>query len=99
MHLSSLQLGHQGRSQKTSSMRMILCNSSFGLSAKPDFLPKRTHLRRAMSAQQAELPRILIPKTERSQSQPESDKDDRFGGGIGHSMFVLGDMHPGKTTP
>ncbi|MCI4385877.1 hypothetical protein PGIGA_G00055730 [Pangasianodon gigas] len=99
MHLSSLQFGHQGRSQKTTSMRMILCNSSFGLSAKPDFLPKHTYLRRTMSAQQAELPRTLIPKPERSQSQPESDKDHKFGGGIGHSMFLLGGMYRGNTTP
>ncbi|XP_060744508.1 membrane-associated phosphatidylinositol transfer protein 3-like isoform X2 [Tachysurus vachellii] len=99
MHLSSLQFGHQGRSQKTSSMRMLIRNSSFGLSTKPDFNPKRTLLRRTMSVQQAELPKTLIPKAERSQSQPESDKDHMFGGGIGHSMFLLGNMHPGNTTP
>lgn len=99
MHLSSLQFGHHGRSQKTSSMRMLIRNSSFGLSTKPDFNPKRTLLRRTMSVQQTELPKTLIPKAERSQSQPESDKDHKFGGGIGHSMFVLGNMHQGNTTP
>lgn len=98
-HLSSLQFGHKVRSKKTSSMRMLLHNSTFGLSAKPDFFPKRTHLRRTMSVQQAELPKTLIPKPERSQSQPESGKDHKFGGGIGHGMFVLGGMHQGNTTP
>ncbi|XP_017346482.1 membrane-associated phosphatidylinositol transfer protein 3 [Ictalurus punctatus] len=95
IHLSSLQFGHQFRSQKTASMRMMLRNSSFGLSTKPDFLPKRTLLRRTMSVQPAELPKTLIPKPERSQSQPEYDKEHKFGGG----MFVLGGMHFGNTTP
>ncbi|KAF7700060.1 membrane-associated phosphatidylinositol transfer protein 3-like isoform X1 [Silurus meridionalis] len=102
MHLSSLQFGHQIRLQKTSSMRMIMRNSSFGsfgLSTKPDFPPKRTHLRRTMSVQQAELPKTQIPKPERSQSQPESNKDHKFEGGIGHSMFVLGGMDQGNTSP
>ncbi|XP_060799996.1 membrane-associated phosphatidylinositol transfer protein 3-like isoform X2 [Neoarius graeffei] len=98
-HLSSLQFGQQVRSQKTASMCTMMRNSSFGLSAKPDFLPKHTHLRRTMSAQQAELPKTLIPKPERSQSQPGSDKDHKFEGGIGHSMFMLGGMHQSNTTP
>lgn len=97
IHLSSLQSSHKVRSQKTSSMRMLLHNSTFGLSTKPDLFPKRTHLRRTMSVQQAELPRTPIPKPERSQSQPESDKDHKFGGGISPSTFVLGGRHQGNT--
>ncbi|KAM9468846.1 membrane-associated phosphatidylinositol transfer protein 3-like [Clarias gariepinus] len=97
-HLSTLQFGHQVRSQKTSSMRMLLHNGTFGLSAKTNFLPKHTQLRRAMSAQQPELPKTLIPKPERSQSHPESDKSHKFGGDIGHSMFFLGNMLRGNTT-
>lgn len=75
-------------------MSMLRQNSSFGLLANPDFLPKHAHLRRTMSVQQAELPKALIPKPERSQSQPESDKKQEIGGGIGHRMFVLGNTTP-----
>uniref|UniRef100_A0A8C7N3V2 Membrane-associated phosphatidylinositol transfer protein 3 n=1 Tax=Oncorhynchus kisutch TaxID=8019 RepID=A0A8C7N3V2_ONCKI len=48
VHLSSLQFGHRARPKKLSSVRMVLKKGSFGLSAKPDFLCKRTHLRRTM---------------------------------------------------
>ncbi|KAL7831896.1 hypothetical protein AOLI_G00294440, partial [Acnodon oligacanthus] len=75
VHLSSLQFGHRARPKKSSSVRMVLRKGSFGLSAKPDFLCKRTHLRRTMSVQQPEPPMTPNPKPERAQSQPESDKD------------------------
>uniref|UniRef100_A0A3Q3QL08 Membrane-associated phosphatidylinositol transfer protein 3 n=1 Tax=Monopterus albus TaxID=43700 RepID=A0A3Q3QL08_MONAL len=74
-HLSTLQFGHRTRPKKSPSVRMVLRKGSFGLSAKPDFLCKRTHLRRTMSVQQPDPPCTPNPKPERAQSQPESDKD------------------------
>uniref|UniRef100_A0A8D3A3G6 Membrane-associated phosphatidylinositol transfer protein 3 n=1 Tax=Scophthalmus maximus TaxID=52904 RepID=A0A8D3A3G6_SCOMX len=82
-HLSTLQFGHRARPKKSSSVRMVLRKGSFGLSAKPDFLCKRTHLRRTMSVQQPDPPCTPNPKPERAQSQPESDKDHGVGGGVG----------------
>ncbi|XP_066520457.1 membrane-associated phosphatidylinositol transfer protein 3 isoform X1 [Hoplias malabaricus] len=99
VHLSSLQFGHRARPKKSSSVRMVLRKGSFGLSAKPDFLCKRTHLRRTMSVQQPEPPMTPNPKPERAQSQPESDKDHGGGGGGGHSVWARGAMHRGDTTP
>ncbi|KAK2831408.1 hypothetical protein Q7C36_016494 [Tachysurus vachellii] len=99
VHLSSLQFGHRARAKKTSSMRMVLRKSSFGLSSKPDFLSKRTHLRRTMSVQQAEPPMSLIPKPERAQSQPESNKDNGGSEGGSNVMWVRAGMHRGNTTP
>uniref|UniRef100_A0AAR2L8W1 Membrane-associated phosphatidylinositol transfer protein 3 n=1 Tax=Pygocentrus nattereri TaxID=42514 RepID=A0AAR2L8W1_PYGNA len=100
VHLSSLQFGHRARPKKSSSVRMVLRKGSFGLSAKPDFLCKRTHLRRTMSVQQPEPPMTPNPKPERAQSQPESDKDHGGGGGGGgHSIWARGAMHRGDTTP
>uniref|UniRef100_A0A672KM57 Membrane-associated phosphatidylinositol transfer protein 3 n=1 Tax=Sinocyclocheilus grahami TaxID=75366 RepID=A0A672KM57_SINGR len=69
VHLSSLQF--RARPKKSSSVRMVLRKGSFGLSAKPDFLCKRTHLRRTMSVQQPEPPMTPNPKPERAQSQPD----------------------------
>uniref|UniRef100_A0A3B4XQH0 Membrane-associated phosphatidylinositol transfer protein 3 n=1 Tax=Seriola lalandi dorsalis TaxID=1841481 RepID=A0A3B4XQH0_SERLL len=80
-HLSTLQFGHRARPKKSPSVRMVLRKGSFGLSAKPDFLCKRTHLRRTMSVQQPDPPCTPNPKPERAQSQPESDKDHGGGGG------------------
>ncbi|CAG08946.1 unnamed protein product, partial [Tetraodon nigroviridis] len=74
-HLSTLQFGHRARPKKSPSVRMVLRKGSFGLSAKSDFLCKRTHLRRTMSVQQPDPPCTPNPKPERAQSQPESDKD------------------------
>uniref|UniRef100_A0A669F868 Membrane-associated phosphatidylinositol transfer protein 3 n=1 Tax=Oreochromis niloticus TaxID=8128 RepID=A0A669F868_ORENI len=82
-HLSTLQFGHRARPKKSPSVRMVLRKGSFGLSAKPDFLCKRTHLRRTMSVQQPDPPCTPNPKPERAQSQPESDKDHGGGGGGG----------------
>uniref|UniRef100_A0A8C5DU49 Membrane-associated phosphatidylinositol transfer protein 3 n=1 Tax=Gouania willdenowi TaxID=441366 RepID=A0A8C5DU49_GOUWI len=80
-HLSTLQFGHRARPKKSPSVRMVLRKGSFGLSAKPDFLCKRTHLRRTMSVQQPDPPCTPNPKPERAQSQPESDKDHCAGAG------------------
>ncbi|XP_019748219.1 membrane-associated phosphatidylinositol transfer protein 3 [Hippocampus comes] len=96
-HLSTLQFGHRARPKKSPSVRMVLRKGSFGLTAKPDFLCKRTHLRRTMSVQQPDPPCTANPKPERAQSQPESDKD--HGGGGGQGVWGRGVMHRGDTTP
>lgn len=105
-HLSTLQFGHRARPKKSPSVRMVLRKGSFGLSAKPDFLCKRTHLRRTMSVQQPDPPCTPNPKPERAQSQPESDKDHGggVGGGSGGSSsgqvtWGRASMHRGDTTP
>lgn len=97
-HLSTLQFGHRARPKKSSSVRMVLRKGSFGLSAKPDFLCKRTHLRRTMSVQQPDPPCTPNPKPERAQSQPESDKD-HGGAGSGHGAWGRASMLRGDTTP
>uniref|UniRef100_A0A4W5MBJ3 Membrane-associated phosphatidylinositol transfer protein 3 n=1 Tax=Hucho hucho TaxID=62062 RepID=A0A4W5MBJ3_9TELE len=100
VHLSSLQFGHRARPKKTSSVRMVLRKGSFGLSAKPDFLCKRTHLRRTMSVQHPDPPCTPNPKPERAQSQPESDQDPGGGGGGGgHGVWGRASIHHGDTTP
>lgn len=101
-HLSTLQFGHRARPKKSPSVRMVLRKGSFGLSAKPDFLCKRTHLRRTMSVQQPDPPCTPNPKPERAQSQPESDKDPGVGGtggGGGQGAWGRASMHRGDTTP
>ncbi|XP_076002638.1 membrane-associated phosphatidylinositol transfer protein 3 [Genypterus blacodes] len=100
-HLSTLQFGHRARPKKSSSVRMVLRKGSFGLSAKPDFLCKRTHLRRTMSVQQPDPPCTPNPKPERAQSQPESDKDHGGGGGglSGQGTWGRASIHRGDTTP
>ncbi|XP_036393351.1 membrane-associated phosphatidylinositol transfer protein 3-like [Megalops cyprinoides] len=102
-HLSFLQFRQRARSKKSSSVRMVLRKGSFGLSAKSDFLCKRTHLRRAMSVQQPDPPSAPNPKPERAQSQPESDKDHGGGGGGagggGDGAWPRGLTHRGNTTP
>uniref|UniRef100_A0A674EQN8 Membrane-associated phosphatidylinositol transfer protein 3 n=1 Tax=Salmo trutta TaxID=8032 RepID=A0A674EQN8_SALTR len=101
VHLSSLQFGHRARPKKLSSVRMVLKKGSFGLTAKPDFLCKRTHLRRTMSVQHPDPPCTPNPKPERAQSQPESDQDPGGGGGGGggHGVWGRASMHRGDTTP
>ncbi|XP_069766790.1 membrane-associated phosphatidylinositol transfer protein 3 isoform X2 [Narcine bancroftii] len=74
-HLAQLEFSHHSRPKKSNS-RMILRKGSFGLTAQPDFLRKRNHLRRTMSVQQPDPP-SCNPKPERAQSQPESDKVER----------------------
>ncbi|XP_028662467.2 membrane-associated phosphatidylinositol transfer protein 3 [Erpetoichthys calabaricus] len=95
-HLASLEFGHRSRPKKTSA-RMVLRKGSFGLSAQPDFLRKRTHLRRTMSVQQPDPPATPNPKPERAQSQPESDKDHERQQVPG--VWVRGASHRGDTTP
>uniref|UniRef100_I3K5Z3 Membrane-associated phosphatidylinositol transfer protein 3 n=1 Tax=Oreochromis niloticus TaxID=8128 RepID=I3K5Z3_ORENI len=87
-HLSTLQFGHRARPKKSPSVRMVLRKGSFGLSAKPDFLCKRTHLRRTMSVQQPDPPCTPNPKPERAQSQPESDKDHENLSPLGWSTLL-----------
>ncbi|KAK9521054.1 hypothetical protein VZT92_020893 [Zoarces viviparus] len=95
-HLSTLQFGHRARPKKSPSVRMVLRKGSSGLSAKPDFLCKRSHLRRTMSVQQPDPPCTPNPKPERAQSQPESDKDH---GGGGQGAWGRPSIHRGDTTP
>ncbi|KAK6475557.1 membrane-associated phosphatidylinositol transfer protein 3-like [Huso huso] len=95
-HLSSLQFGHRSRPKK-SSVRMVLRKGSFGLSAKPDFLRKRAHLRRTMSVQQPDPPSTPNPKPERAQSQPESDKDPERH--LGPGVWVRGAGQRGDSMP
>ncbi|KAM4843716.1 membrane-associated phosphatidylinositol transfer protein 3 isoform 2-T2 [Thomomys bottae] len=71
-HLAALEAGHRSRPKKNPG-RMALRKGSFGLHAQPEFLRKRSHLRRTLSVQQPDPP--ANPKPERAQSQPESDKD------------------------
>uniref|UniRef100_A0A8C6TGS3 Membrane-associated phosphatidylinositol transfer protein 3 n=1 Tax=Neogobius melanostomus TaxID=47308 RepID=A0A8C6TGS3_9GOBI len=104
-HLSTLQFGHRARPKKSPSVRMVLRKGSFGLTAKPDFLCKRTHLRRTMSVQQPDPPCTANPKPERAQSQPESDKDHGgaggggTGGAGGQGAWGRASMLRGDTTP
>lgn len=52
-----------------------------------------------MSVQQAEPPMTLIPKPERAQSQPESNKETGGSEGGGSVIWVRAGMHRGNTTP
>uniref|UniRef100_A0A8D3CHQ8 DDHD domain-containing protein n=1 Tax=Scophthalmus maximus TaxID=52904 RepID=A0A8D3CHQ8_SCOMX len=52
-HLSQLEYNHRSRPVKSSSARMVLRKGSFGLGANSDFLRKRNHLLRTISAQPA----------------------------------------------
>uniref|UniRef100_A0A4W5NFP0 Phosphatidylinositol transfer protein membrane associated 2 n=1 Tax=Hucho hucho TaxID=62062 RepID=A0A4W5NFP0_9TELE len=73
-HLSQLEHNHRSRPAKTSSVRMVLRKGSFGLGANSDFLRKRNHLLRTISAQ----PASSLPtgsghsRPERTQSQSDS---------------------------
>ncbi|XP_060612817.2 membrane-associated phosphatidylinositol transfer protein 3 [Anolis sagrei] len=67
-------------SSSSCSSRLILRKGSFGLPSQPDFLRKRSHLRRTLSVQQPEPP-SPAPKPERAQSQPEPHKEHERGGG------------------
>ncbi|KAM3868494.1 membrane-associated phosphatidylinositol transfer protein 2-like isoform 5-T5 [Diretmus argenteus] len=78
-HLSQLEYNHRSRPAKTSSARMVLRKSSFGLGANSDFLRKRNHLLRTISVQ----PAPTSPtgsghnKPERTQSQSDSERLER----------------------
>uniref|UniRef100_A0A673ZGK3 Phosphatidylinositol transfer protein membrane associated 2 n=1 Tax=Salmo trutta TaxID=8032 RepID=A0A673ZGK3_SALTR len=73
-HLSQLEYNQRSRPAKTSSSRMVLRKGSFGLGANSDFLRKRNHLLRTISAQ----PTSSLPsgsghsRPERTQSQSDS---------------------------
>eukprot|EP00063_Salmo_salar_P041942 XP_014016777.1 PREDICTED: membrane-associated phosphatidylinositol transfer protein 2 isoform X3 [Salmo salar] len=73
-HLSQLEYNQRSRPAKTSSARMVLRKGSFGLGASSDFLRKRNHLLRTISAQ----PTSSLPsgsghsRPERTQSQSDS---------------------------
>ncbi|XP_069789637.1 membrane-associated phosphatidylinositol transfer protein 2 isoform X2 [Narcine bancroftii] len=70
-HLSQLEYNQRSRPAKSNS-RMVLRKGSFGLTAQPDFLRKRTQLLRTISSQQAA---PASSKPERTHSQSESDRD------------------------
>ncbi|XP_039363523.1 membrane-associated phosphatidylinositol transfer protein 3 isoform X3 [Mauremys mutica] len=94
-HLALLEFSLHSRPKKNNS-RMILRKGSFGLHSQPEFLRKRTHLRRTMSVQQPDPP-SSNPKPERAQSQPESDKDhDRH---LPPIAWVRGGVHKFESAP
>uniref|UniRef100_A0A4W5S1N1 Phosphatidylinositol transfer protein membrane associated 2 n=1 Tax=Hucho hucho TaxID=62062 RepID=A0A4W5S1N1_9TELE len=82
-HLSQLEYNQRSRPPKTSSARMVLRKGSFGLGAKSDFLRKRNHLLRTISAQ----PAPSSPtgsghsRPERTQSQSDSHSHSQHGPG------------------
>ncbi|XP_064793314.1 membrane-associated phosphatidylinositol transfer protein 2-like isoform X2 [Oncorhynchus masou masou] len=73
-HLSQLEYNQRSRPAKTSSARMVLRKGSFGLGAKSDFLRKRNHLLRTISAQPSSslLSGSGHNRPERTQSQSDS---------------------------
>ncbi|KAM9544918.1 membrane-associated phosphatidylinositol transfer protein 2-like isoform 8-T9 [Salvelinus alpinus] len=73
-HLSQLEYNQRSRPPKTSSARMVLRKGSFGLGAKSDFLRKRNHLLRTISAQPAPSSSTGSghSRPERTQSQSDS---------------------------
>lgn len=82
-HLSQLEYNQRSRPAKTSSARMVLRKGSFGLGASSDFLRKRNHLLRTISAQ----PTSSLPsgsghsRPERTQSQSDSHSHSQHGPG------------------
>ncbi|KAJ8415563.1 hypothetical protein AAFF_G00425430 [Aldrovandia affinis] len=83
-HLSQLEYNHRSRPAKTSSARMVLRKGSFGLGANSDFLRKRNHLLRTISAQPAPSSPTGGPalgpahghgRPERTQSQSDSERE------------------------
>ncbi|XP_041756997.1 membrane-associated phosphatidylinositol transfer protein 2 isoform X1 [Coregonus clupeaformis] len=82
-HLSQLEYNQRSRPAKTSSARMVLRKGSFGLGANSDFLRKRNHLLRTISAQ----PAPSSPtgsghsRPERTQSQSDSHSHSQHGPG------------------
>ncbi|KAK6306366.1 hypothetical protein J4Q44_G00232910 [Coregonus suidteri] len=68
-HLSQLEYNQRSRPAKTSSARMVLRKGSFGVGANSDFLRKRNHLLRTISAQ----PASSLP-TGSGHSRPERTK-------------------------
>uniref|UniRef100_A0A8C8MJZ9 DDHD domain-containing protein n=1 Tax=Oncorhynchus tshawytscha TaxID=74940 RepID=A0A8C8MJZ9_ONCTS len=82
-HLSQLEYNQRSRPPKTSSSRMVLRKGSFGLGAKSDFLRKRNHLLRTISAQPAPSSSTGSghSRPERTQSQSDSHSHSQHGPG------------------
>ncbi|XP_055775789.1 membrane-associated phosphatidylinositol transfer protein 2-like isoform X5 [Salvelinus fontinalis] len=82
-HLSQLEYNQRSRPPKTSSARMVLRKGSFGLGAKSDFLRKRNHLLRTISAQPAPSSSTGSghSRPERTQSQSDSHSHSQHGPG------------------
>ncbi|KAM9810309.1 membrane-associated phosphatidylinositol transfer protein 2-like [Neosynchiropus ocellatus] len=78
-HLSQLEYNHRSRPAKSSSARMVLRKSSFGLGANSDFLRKRNHLLRTISSQPSPTSPTgsLHNRPERTQSQSDSERLER----------------------
>ncbi|KAF7666800.1 hypothetical protein LDENG_00091690 [Lucifuga dentata] len=100
-HLSTLQFGHRARPKKSPSVRMVLRKGSFGLSAKPDFLCKRTHLRRTMSVQQPDPPCTPNPKPERAQNRQNdgrrTEEEENIGVLVSRPSIVSTNMYIGSS--
>ncbi|CAL9708800.1 unnamed protein product [Knipowitschia caucasica] len=77
-HLSQLEFSHRSRPPKSSSTRLVLRKSSFGLSTNSDFLRKRNHLLRTISSQppptSPTAPVHSHTRPERTQSQSDSER-------------------------
>uniref|UniRef100_A0A674NU44 Phosphatidylinositol transfer protein membrane associated 2 n=1 Tax=Takifugu rubripes TaxID=31033 RepID=A0A674NU44_TAKRU len=75
-HLSQLEYNHRSRPAKSSSARMVLRKSSFGLGANGDFLRKRNHLLRTISSQPAPTSPTggIHNRPERTQSQSDGER-------------------------
>ncbi|XP_014026793.1 membrane-associated phosphatidylinositol transfer protein 2 isoform X4 [Salmo salar] len=82
-HLSQLEYNQRSRPPKTSSARMVLRKGSFGLGAKSDFLRKRNHLLRTISAQPTTSSSTGSghSRPERTQSQSDSHSHSQHGPG------------------
>ncbi|XP_064867652.1 membrane-associated phosphatidylinositol transfer protein 2-like isoform X3 [Oncorhynchus nerka] len=82
-HLSQLEYNQRSRPPKTSSARMVLRKGSFGLGAKSDFLRKRNHLLRTISAHPASSSSTGSghSRPERTQSQSDSHSHSQHGPG------------------
>lgn len=92
-HLSQLQYNQRSRPAKSSSTRMVLRKSSFGLSAAAgDFLRKRNHIFRTISSQQpggsGSVPPGQPGRTERTLSQCEMERERGVGPATQRSMSI-----------
>ncbi|XP_029693296.1 membrane-associated phosphatidylinositol transfer protein 2-like [Takifugu rubripes] len=92
-HLSQLEYSQRSRPAKSSAARMVLRKSSFGLSAAAgDFLRKRNHIFRTISAQQSGGSGPVSPsqpgRTERTLSQCEGERERGVGPAAQRSMSI-----------
>ncbi|TNM92135.1 hypothetical protein fugu_019147 [Takifugu bimaculatus] len=92
-HLSQLEYNQRSRPAKSSAARMVLRKSSFGLSAAAgDFLRKRNHIFRTISAQQSGGSGPVSPsqpgRTERTLSQCEGERERGVGPAAQRSMSI-----------